>query len=116
MAFDRHMGSEEGAMLVFANTAKEARKNSFGLGWFNSEWTDWAATLIRDLPKHLKALDDGSVQTIESPPVCEACHCWGGSPKGTGCTLCVEDWELDDTDREEAGQGDRRLTEEGERG
>lgn len=106
MAFDRRMGAQEGAMLVFANSAQEARKVSYGLGWFNSEWCDWAATLQRDLPNHLKALDDGSVQTIESPPVCDRCHSWGGHIiKDTGCSFCVEDWELEEEAAAPSGEG-----------
>lgn len=91
MAYDRNLGSGEGAMLVFANTAKEAKKVSYGLGWFNSDWIDWVATLIKDLPEHLKKLDDGSVQTIESPQVCKSCECWGGHILEGGCSLCVEE-------------------------
>lgn len=94
MAYDRSVGPAEGAMLVFANTAQEARKDSYGLGWFNSEWIDWVATRLRDLPEHLNALDDGSVQTIESPPVCKRCECWGGHIKNEWCSLCEEDGDL----------------------
>ena len=94
MVYDRYIGPGEAAMLVFANTAQEARKVSYGLEWCNSDWTAWTATLIRDLPDHLKALDDGTVSVVTAPPVCEQCKSWGGHPKGPGCSLCTEDWEV----------------------
>lgn len=93
MAFDRHAGSGEGAMLVFAANAQEARKASFGVDWhWGEDWTSWTATLIRDLPEHLAALGDGTPMVISSPPTCKSCKCWGGHPmKWQMCSLCWDE-------------------------
>lgn len=93
---------DDSAMLVFANTAKEARRISYGYGWhepFNGDWIYWTATRIKDLPDHLKALDTGSPQVIDSPPTCPRCELWGGHKviKWDGewvkCSLCYEEGE-----------------------
>ncbi len=83
MVYDRIAGSGECAMLVFANTAKEAKKVSWAAYWCSEiceSWIDWAVKLIRDCPEHLKGLDNGKVQVIESVDACPSCDSWGGWP------------------------------------
>ena len=95
MVYDRAAGSGEGACLVFAKTARDARKLAKPIlgGWFNTEWFDIAVKWQRDLPDHLQALDTGEEQAIESPPTCPNCDCWGGKfvSDGEVCTLCVDE-------------------------
>ena len=101
MAFDRIQGPSEGAMLVFATNAQQARKLSFGVGFSEwSQWIDWVATKIKDLPEHLQALaDQGPV--IECPPVCPSCKHWGGHTREF--RMCSRCWD------EEYAQGIREA-------
>lgn len=103
MAYNRIAGPGEGAMLVFAPTAQRARIMSYGVGFgSNSDWIDWVATRIKDLPEHLKALHNGGLQVIECPPICKGCESWGGHPRGEDCcSFCYESYALDNTDNEE---------------
>ena len=90
MAYDRNAGSAESAMLVFAPTGRIARRISFEIEWCTSEWIDWTATLIKDLPPHLQALNPDNRQcVITAPPVCKSCELWGGKIIGEGCSLCA---------------------------
>ena len=94
------VGEKDGdwSLLVFAHTAQEARKVSYGTGWHEpcglDDWTRWQATWIRNLPSILWELSDGTVQVIDSPPICETCERWGGEPMGKYCSLCYEDREV----------------------
>ena len=97
MGYDRVGGSGEGAGLVFDVNAKEARKRAYHIlqGWYDVEWIDCSARLLRDLPPHLKRLDNGQPQSIESPPECSRCGMWGGhKTECGGCLLC--EGECDD--------------------
>lgn len=80
-------------MLVFARTAQEARKISYGYSWCDqawSHWVDWRARRLKDLPKHLIALDNGNPQVVDDPPTCAVCERWGGHLLAYGCSLCNE--------------------------
>lgn len=88
---------DHSAMLVFAYSAQEARKMSFGYGWdMGDEWIRWTATWIRDLPEHLWAFCAGEPCVEDAPPICQHCECWGGHPKPHGCcSFCYDedDWQ-----------------------
>ncbi len=92
MGYSRAASPAEGACLVFAINSKSARKLAYGCmgDWFDGEWIDTATRLLRDLPEHLKALDNGTEHAVESPPVCPNCEMWGGHKVGAEgrCTLC----------------------------
>lgn len=94
MAYDRIEGPGEAAMLVFAESAKEARKISHGAHWCTSDWIDWVATRMWDVPEHLAALDNGNEQIIEAPPTCPSCDCWGGHLLPGGCDYCTAPSEV----------------------
>lgn len=93
MGYDRVGGSGEGACLIFASNAKVARKRAWWTlrSWFDTEWIDVAAKLLRDLPEHLKVLDNGTEQVIESPKCCSRCERWGGRLFEDSCSMCVEE-------------------------
>jgi hypothetical protein len=80
----------EGAMLVFAKTARRARVISHNLDWACCDYLDWVAVRIKNLPTHLMALDDGTEQVITGPPICSICGDWGGHNYAHGCSLCCE--------------------------
>lgn len=90
MGYDRPGGPREGACLIFAPNTKAARKRAWDVlsGWYGTEWIDVATQLLRDLPDHLRELDNGAEQTIESPPTCPTCNMWGGELYDDGCDLC----------------------------
>lgn len=88
---------EEGAVLVFAHTAKEARKLAYPFieSWFdNIEWIDMRAQRLRG-KEHLYAEADqeklkaGIPHVIESPRSCRSCCLWGSVIGEDGlCEYC----------------------------
>lgn len=92
---------EEGAFLVFANTAREARKT--GYGWitslFDCEFTDvrvrrlWRSEwLFKEANQEKLARNEPHV--IDNPKSCRSCGYWGQSPIGDD-GFC-EDCRLDE--------------------
>ena len=68
-------GPQDGAILVFAPTAREARKAAFPViisDWM-TEWIYCRLRRLRYLPAHLDALDNGTLQVIDAPPGCDFC-------------------------------------------
>jgi len=95
IAYDRIGGPEEEAYLVFAPTAKEAKKISHGVSMYGSEWIDWKAKRLRDLPDHLWEMYQGHAGTCDDPPTCPRCEMWGGhkaeDETGECCSFCEGD-------------------------
>lgn len=93
-AFSRSMGSENGAILVVAFSAKEAKK----LAWSHcsdvSEWTDLGIRRIWEDKTGLLLADKEKVETetphiVIDPVSCEACGIWGGGiTKDFRCGYC----------------------------
>lgn len=83
---------ELGAALVFAHSAREARRLAFDTlrGWFDCTWPDVRARRLREHRDYLTSLYDGR-GVIEDPPTCNRCEHWGAPllPDGAGCTNCV---------------------------
>jgi len=101
MGFDRQVGSEEGSILIFASSAKEARKIGWGFvrDWFDTEWIHMAIKRIKTNIHHLeknanqKMLKAGISHVIDSPEICPGCEMWGGGePENGKCEHCFE-WE-----------------------
>lgn len=79
MGFHGGLGSEEGACLIFANNAKEAKSLAFGVinNWFDSEWVDTRVRLIKDSEYLFQYRVSFKSHTIEAPPTCSRCQMWG---------------------------------------
>ena len=100
MGFSRSGGSHEGAVLIFANTAREAKKVAWGgtlSDICNDEFTDIG---IRWLKKEGFAEADkeklaaGIPHVIDNPTCCEGCELWGVDILDDGyCLDCHADWE-----------------------
>lgn len=99
MVFSGSLGSEQGAFLVFAHTAREARK----VGWpyasftLTDEYIDLAARRLRNKPwlyneGDQAKLSQGKPHVIEDPTSCSQCFYWGVSPIGDDklCNDCRE--------------------------
>ena len=92
----------EGAALIFAHTAKEAKRLFWKSGWASDagEFTDARATRLRDrdyLYGHANKakLEAGLPHVIESPNGCDACETWGQSEIGDDglCDECRDERE-----------------------
>jgi len=94
--YDSYAGSSEGACLIFAHTAKEARLLAWPVlqNWFDSEWIDIRARRIIG-EDHLRELANADFpHVIESPPVCDVCETWGGGePDEDGRCANCEWWD-----------------------
>ena len=81
MTFSRLAGPQEGALLVFARTAKEARRKVFrnAQDLLHMEWTDLQVRWLRDgadshrIPEMEEA---GEPYVIEAPKSCRDCELW----------------------------------------
>ena len=96
MAFSRNYGPPEGAFLVIANNAREAKK----LAWKQCpmdfmEYIDLGIRLIRDDSAILLAnqakLETNQPHVVLNPIHCEACQQWGaGLAEDNLCGNCNE--------------------------
>jgi len=100
MAYSAVAGQEVGAVLVFANTAKEAKKLAFKHSFIsdlcNDEFTDVKAKLIRDRDYLWEEKRKDVPHVVDSPKSCESCLTWGHhEPIGEDglCDGCREDLE-----------------------
>ena len=98
--FSRNGDVENGAALVFAHTAQEARV----VGWrgigsdLTDEYTDLAANRLRNKPwlfdeaLAVKFAND-EAHVIDDPKSCRTCEWWGQSPIGKDglCEKCREE-------------------------
>ena len=95
MAFSRIESPTDGAILVIANTAKEARKMAYRSGdcWNVDKWTDQAVRWLRDSSIFGLAdqlwLSQNKPHIIISPTRCTSCGTWGaGIYNGRICYHC----------------------------
>jgi hypothetical protein len=87
---------EEGACLVFAHNAREARLIGFPTVsmWCDGEWIQCHS---RRLWNHNFLFGEGDPEKlaanephcIESPKACKTCRLWGGQINGDMCSLCA---------------------------
>lgn len=97
--YDHVAGQSEGAVLVFANRAADAKQMAFGTirSWLDSEWIDVRAMwLSRDAAwlAEQEGVDlEGPPRMIESPKYCQRCEAWGSAPLDSEgiCDSCRED-------------------------
>lgn len=82
VAFSRGAGSAEGAVLVIANTARQARNLAWGHCLNVEDWLDQSVLLIRNNEDILALADQEKVEAnvphvIDSPEGCTKCGMWG---------------------------------------
>lgn len=103
MGFSRGAGPFEGAALIFANTAREAKKIGYrGIGWdlTGGDFLDFGIKRIKGADYLLKEADQikleaGIPHVIDAPRCCSRCEMWGNEILENGlCTDCA----LEDTD------------------
>lgn len=82
----------EGAVLVFAETYREAKKLGWEgtRGWIADEYTDVRVRRLRDHEAYLLTLWDGVHPIVDDPPTCPVCENWGAplNADGNGCEYC----------------------------
>jgi hypothetical protein len=98
MGYSRSCGSEEGACLIFAQTARKAKPLAYEIltGWHGIDWTDVAVKRLNE--PHLFAeadpqkLADGIAHAIECPKTCNRCEIWGKELNSDGlCEDCIDE-------------------------
>ena len=93
MGYDVEAGSEEGAILIFAETAKQAKKLSFKFlrSFFGTRWIDIRIKKLRDHEYLRKQMKKDTPHVIDSPKVCEICYYWTEGKLTDGlCENCKE--------------------------
>lgn len=93
---------EEAACLVFANTAKEARKVAWPtlrVWWEDVAWIDVRARRLHNDAYFFQQADAEKLSqdiphVIEAPKTCRSCEQWGVL-YGDSCIMCMDEWEND---------------------
>lgn len=93
MGFSRAGGPEEGAMLIFARTAKEARKVGYRY-WWDYEYIDFGVRRLRNCDwlyeeADQAKLEKGEPHATDNPRSCCECGHWGQSRIDSD-GLCVD--------------------------
>lgn len=99
MGFSQCVGSCEGAILIYAHNAKEAKKigwkaNTFIPDLCGDEFTDFRVRLLKE-PWIMDQLKKDGPHVIESPITCKKCEYWGLEMIGSLCIDCHEEQEND---------------------
>ena len=101
MGFSNFSGSEDGAVLIFAHTAKEARV----VGWIaggdilTDDYSDFTANLLRNHEHLFACADQAKIKQdiphmVMEPPFCAECGMWGDVIGADGlCDGCRENYE-----------------------
>ena len=92
---------EEGAVLVFAHNAKEARTFAWPVlsGWGVEEYIHVRANLLRGRDFLYEQADQVKLKAdiphvVDDPRVCDGCHVWGMELDERGrCEDCAEEQE-----------------------
>ena len=96
MGYNRESDPQDGALLVFAHSIKEAREISFGdmSIYFDCEWTDMkferlkGEYIFNEANKELLKQDVAHV--IDNPTSCKSCQLWGMEINNDGlCENCA---------------------------
>ena len=90
----------DGAVLVFANTAREVRPlvHAAISDWFDAQYIDVRVNRLRDHIDWMRTLADpakaaaGTPHVIDDPLTCEVCERWGSPPAEDGrhCLACID--------------------------
>lgn len=99
LGFSREAGTDGAGVLIFAHTAREARK----VGYDNDitdEYIDFAATRLRRTEAYLMTLANpeklarDEAHSVWNMPYCENCGMWGEPIGDDGlCESCRMDYE-----------------------
>ena len=96
MGYSKDAGSAEAACLIFAPTAKFAKKLARPIveSWFGGDFFDVRVDRLWDA-EHLRGqMKCDEPHAIESPDTCPRCEIWGHEPMEDGqrCENCY-DWD-----------------------
>lgn len=100
MAYNRVAGQNEGAVLIFANNIKEAKKlawrSSIGFEMTN-RYIDVVVEIIRNEDYLFKQMVKNTPHCVEEPLSCVRCNMWGtGDISEDGiCSSCKEDIDFE---------------------
>jgi len=102
MGFSRTAGPEEGAILIFAHTAKEARVIGWGWSWCD-EYIDFGVRRLRNSDWLYKEANQLKLQNdiphaTDNPHSCKRCEMWGHAEilENGFCEDCNANAGLDD--------------------
>jgi len=96
MGYSKSAGSYEGAILIFANNSKEAKKlarQSSVISELAENFLDVTVTWLKNSPYLFKQMPIDDVPCfVESPLTCSACGMWGMGDIGKDgvCEACKE--------------------------
>ena len=97
VGFSRFSGPNECACLIFAHTAREAKRVGFqamGDEIADGEFTDFGVRLMRDADHLVNEMTCDFPHVIDSPKTCSVCELWGSELNEDGvCETCEEYWE-----------------------
>jgi len=98
MAYSKIAGSSEAAVLVFANTAREAKKlawDSVVCDFCDNDWTDLRVNQLKGRPWLFKEMRKDIPHVVDNPRSCDSCGFWGNSEIGEDglCEDCREEQE-----------------------
>lgn len=87
---------EEGAVLIFAESAKQAKVIGFPdvQGWTQCEFTDMRVRLIKEHPDYLMTLrTKDTPHCIDNVPSCPRCEFWGAplNADRSACAFCEDE-------------------------
>lgn len=93
IAFSKGSGPEDGAILVFHNTAREAKKLVYGACDNVDDWLDQGIRWLRDKDVfrlgNLEKLKTSTPHMVYDPASCQSCDLWGcGLTNGLVCSWC----------------------------
>ena len=92
MGYSRFLGSEEGAVLIFAHNAKEAKRLAWKANVFDDEYIDGAVRWLKNETYLLKQMRFNIPHVIVRPKTCIKCEMWGTGEIGEDgiCESCRE--------------------------
>lgn len=82
MGYSRALGAPEGAILIFANDRREAKKIGWGVasGMITDDYIDFDIRSMQDRPHIMELVKGTEPHVIDSPEVCPKCNLWGNPP------------------------------------
>lgn len=96
MGYSNVSGPSEGAILIFAYTAKDAKKigwNSptFIVDYCDNDYTDFRINWLKNEPWLFDQMKKNEPHVIECPRTCKSCGLWGYEMNGDYCLDCYDE-------------------------